>query len=124
MQSLQSFRSFGTSALGAQHSLGLTCPNDRDGADGHVSFIFLCSFEKAIKKAIKSIVGFDVDPPHGSRVNLGSIGALVIECPQCYEKFWFHVSPRLLESLLGYIKSMGGGINSSFENWAKGYSWE
>jgi len=50
---------------------------------------------------VEVMVGFDASVPGINRV-----GALVFECPNCYEKLWFHVT---LESLALYMLK--------FKNW-------
>lgn len=41
------------------------------------------------------IVGWNPDPPMPS--NTRGAGMVIVECPKCFEKFWFHLEPICLE---------------------------
>lgn len=38
----------------------------------------------------KHIVGFSPDPPF-QPVNSNSVGLVIVECPNCFTKCWFHI---------------------------------
>lgn len=47
----------------------------------------------------KFATGFDPNCPPSKRENW--CGAMVIECPECFTKYWFHVNEDLLEGAKG-----------------------
>lgn len=43
------------------------------------------------------VVGFTLDAPPSVWPDI-VVGALIIECPQCFEKFWFHCTKEMLKT--------------------------
>ncbi|MBI4155800.1 MAG: hypothetical protein HY507_01035 [Candidatus Zambryskibacteria bacterium] len=39
----------------------------------------------------EQIVGFDTNQPFQTARAAYSIGIVIIECPRCFRKFWFHI---------------------------------
>jgi hypothetical protein len=42
------------------------------------------------------LIGFSIDCPNSGRE--GRIGAFIVECQGCFEKYWFHASKQQIET--------------------------
>ena len=69
---------------GIKRGDGSVCPEC--GWDMHESTAQLPS-------RLKAIIGFSLEQPATTRAFLSDvkrIGIIIIECPECFEKFWYH----------------------------------
>ena len=53
----------------------------------------------------KNVIGFSPNQPFLTHHIEGSVGIAILECPKCFEKFWFHISTDKIEN---YIKHCPG----------------
>jgi len=71
---------------------------------------------KCIKEvsAITNCIGFasipDYVQPNAIEVKMGNLTALVIECPHCFTKYWFHANECIVgkvEDTIDVLKAQG-----------------
>lgn len=58
-----------------------------------------------------------------SGVNDPKIGIIVIECPKCFEKFWFHVSKDYINQVNGLANESLNYGKDLIPNWPKNRDW-
>lgn len=89
----EEFKSWGVNIYnnGVRYSKGLNCP--QCGWDW---------WDELPEESGKYIVGFSINPLFLSFSTDHMVGALIIECPRCFPKFWFHVAEymKLMITLL------------------------
>lgn len=49
---------------------------------------------------LSCIVGFSTDVPGLRSLGVVKAGGIIMECPICHEKIWFHVNNALIEGLI------------------------
>lgn len=89
--------SWGVQSDQAVRSRNWDCPND---------CIRLQNISTYDPGFYKIVVGFDTDPPFSDHASIEYIqacpGAVIIECPKCFEKFYFHVMRSTVHGLMDY----------------------
>lgn len=67
------------------HSLDFSCPYCEWRSDG-----------MSIRNMVYYLVGFDTTCRRGN----GFPGVFIFECPQCFEKFWYHACRESIDLLV------------------------
>lgn len=84
MAEKQKFKTWGESYHpGIKRGDGATCPEC--GWDMHES-------TDKLRSNLDAIIGFSIEQPVSTRGLGERIGIIIIECKQCFQKFWHHCS--------------------------------
>ncbi len=57
-----------------------------------------CNYDFGYPNSVKVVIGFSTDSPKFTG-NDKMVGIVIVECPKCFEKFWFHITEDLYECL-------------------------